>query len=515
MEALVARYAGALATLGLQPQQRVAVFVRPGRELVAVMFALLRLGSVPVLIDPGMGISKAMQALALAQPQALIGVPAAVLASHAWRRTLTCLRMRLVVGVLPFHPSLTRLALTASPRLPGEGHAHDEEAAVLYTSGSTGPAKGVSYTHGNFAAQVEALRSMYGFAPGDIDLACFPLFALFDAALGTTTVFPRIDPSHPARCNPELIVRAAQQYQATYAFGSPAVWARVAPWLEARKSTLPHLRRILLAGAPIEPALIAQLQRVAPQAELHTPYGATEALPVATITGEAIQSVRTQAHSGGGVCVGHVAPGIELLIARRSTEAITFEADLQLVPVGAVGEVLVRGPQVTRHYTGLPAATAKAKVAGVKGTWHRMGDLGWIDEHQRLWFVGRSAHALETQAGVIPNVPLQLCAQQHPAVQRAACVGIGPAGAEVPVLVLQPSAQCTDSHRSGIEVLELVKQSGQASRGPWVLPRQVLWKTSFPLDVRHNAKIRNEDLKQWAEQRIRPSTLKGGSECAT
>ncbi len=515
LEALVARYAGALQAVGLQPKQRVAVFVRPGRELVALMFALLRLGSVPVLIDPGMGIGKAMQALALAQPQALIGVPAAVLASHAWRRTLSCLRMRLVVGHLPFHRSLTRLARAATPLPPGEGHAQDEEAAVLYTSGSTGPAKGVSYTHGNFAAQVEALRLMYGFAPGDIDLACFPLFALFDAALGTTTVFPRIDPSHPGRCRPEWIVQAAVQHQATYAFGSPAVWARVAPWLVARKATLPHLRNILVAGAPIEPELIAQMQRVAPEAEIHTPYGATEALPVATITGAAIQALRAQAHSGAGVCVGTVAPGIELVIARRSVEPLHSEADLQLLPAGTVGEVLVRGPQVTRHYTGLPTATARAKVAGANGTWHRMGDLGWIDEQQRLWFVGRSAHALETSMGVIPNVPMQLCAQQHPAVRRAAYVGVGPVGAEVPVLVLQPSDHCTDARHSGLEVLELVKQSGQAARSPWVVPQQVLWKSTFPLDVRHNAKIRNEDLKEWAIRRVSPTKPEGTAPCAT
>jgi len=117
--------------------------------------------------------------------------------------------------------------------------------------------------------------------------------------------------------------------------------------------------------------------------------------------------------------------------------------------------------------------------------------------------------------GVIPNVPMQLCAQQHPAVRRAAYVGVGPVGAEVPVLVLQPSDHCTDARHSGLEVLELVKQSGQAARSPWVVPQQVLWKSTFPLDVRHNAKIRNEDLKEWASRRVSPTKPEGTAPCAT
>lgn len=502
LEARVARLAGGLAQAGVRPLDRVAVFVRPGRDLVALMFALLRLGAPPVLIDPGMGLDRAMRALAKARPRVFVGVPAAVLASHLWRRTLSDVRLRLVAGRLPFHLTLDELCARDQPLPPGPGHDPAAEAAVLYTSGSTGPAKGVVYTHGNFAAQLEALRALYGFQPGDVDLACFPLFALYDAALGTTSVFPPVDPSRPGRCDPARVVAAARRHGATYAFGSPAVWARVAPWLAARDERLEGLRRILVAGAPVEPQLVEQLARVAPQATTTTPYGATEALPVATIDGPAILASRAVAEDGGGVCVGRAAPGIEIAVVRP------HEGDLarfdEAVPVaeGRVGEILVRGPQATRGYAAAPEADRRSKVADAGGRWHRIGDLGRLDGEGRLWFCGRVAHALATREGLVPSLPTQLCAQRHAAVRRAALVGVGARGEETPVLVLQPRDASVDRAQAAREVLELLAASGKRAVAPWPLPAHVLWKDEFPLDVRHNAKIRNEELRAWAEQEL-------------
>jgi len=502
LEERVALLAGGLVAVGVRPLDRVAVFVRPGAELVAAMFALLRLGAPPVLIDPGMGTGRAMRALAQARPRFLLGVPEAVLASHLWRGALDSIERRFVAGRLPLHASLGALRALGEHMAPGDGHDPEAEAAVLYTSGSTGPAKGVVYTHGNFAAQLAALRDLYGFQPGEVDLACFPLFALFDAALGTTSVFPPVDPSRPGRCDPALVVAAARAHGATYAFGSPAVWARVAPWLAARGERLEGLRRILVAGAPIEPALVESLARVAPQATTTTPYGATEALPVATIDGAEILATRAQAEGGAGTCVGRAAPGIEIAVVEpRAGTLARFDA-ARVLSRGELGEILVRGRQATRSYSAAPEAELRSKVHDEGGTWHRIGDLGWIDEQDRLWFCGRVAHALSTRAGLVPCLPHQLRARRHPAVRRAALVGVGPSGAEEPVLVLQPRDQQVRRAEAGREVLAACASSGGHAVAPWPAPVRVLWKDEFPLDARHEAKIRNEDLQAWARKEL-------------
>ena len=504
LEALVARYAGALQAVGLQPKQRVAVFVRPGRELVALMFALLRLGSVPVLIDPGMGIGKAMQALALAQPQALIGVPAAVLASHAWRRTLSCLRMRLVVGHLPFHRSLTRLARTATPLPPGEGHAQDEEAAVLYTSGSTGPAKGVSYTHGNFAAQVEALRLMYGFAPGDIDLACFPLFALFDAALGTTTVFPKMDATRPAAVDPQNILAAVGRFQANQSFGSPALWNTVASNFQTNGQRLPTLRRVLTAGAPVPAHVLRRVREViAPEGEVFTPYGATEALPVACIESrEVLGETAAQTALGRGICVGRKFPRIEWRLIPISDAPQNSLSQTEPIPPGQIGELIVSGPVVTDRYVTRTEANAFHKIADGSRFWHRMGDVGYFDEQERFWFCGRKSHRVQTAGGTLFTIPCEAILNNHPAIYRSALAGVGKPGSQIPVLIAEPwpgKWPANKAQRSQLlkELRELAAES-ELTRGI----EHFFLLRALPVDTRHNSKIFREQLAVWAARQL-------------
>ena len=132
--------------------------------------------------------------------------------------------------------------------------SEDDIAAILFTSGSTGVPKGAVYTHGNFLAQVELLKETYGIEPGEIDLPTFPLFALFDPALGMSAVIPEMDPTRPANVDPEKILGAIQRYGVTNTFGSPALLHRVGSYGAAHGVKLPTLRRVISAGAPAQPA---------------------------------------------------------------------------------------------------------------------------------------------------------------------------------------------------------------------------------------------------------------------
>jgi len=359
----------------------------------------------------------------------------------------------------------------------------DDPAAILFTSGSTGPAKGARYSVSNFFAQRDALQALYGFEPGEVDLAAFPLFSLFDAAFGMTSVIPDIDPAKPAECRPEKIVEAIRVHKATSAFGSPAIWSRVAPWCAANGVRLDGLERVLMAGAPVPLRLVRAMRKALPEAgDVHTPYGATESLPVATISGREVESLSAQIESGAGTCVGRPASTINLRLIPISDEVkASIEGEPTLAP-GEVGEICVRGGVVTRAYLNRAEATSSAKIGTGEGTWHRMGDLGYLDAEGRLWFCGRKAEAVFTAEGPIFTEKIECRFSGKPGHPRVALVGIGPKGQAQPVLLIEGRED--ETLRAEARRISGIKDVGFHPR--------------FPVDRRHNAKIHRLELAKWA-----------------
>jgi len=502
-----------LVARGLEPGDRVALFVRPGFDLVAITFALFKLGAVPLLIDPGMGAKSVVACLSRTKPRALVGVPAAHVLRALHQRELSTIRINVTVGPrwLAGATTLAELARRSHGVFAPRAVQADDAAAILFTSGSTGPAKGVVYSHANFAAQVRALRELYDLRAGEIDLACFPLFALFSAALEMTAVFPILDPSRPGRCDPALIVEAALEHGATSTFGSPAIWRRVVPWCLERGIRLPSLARVLVAGASVPLDLVEQFHRVlADEADVHTPYGATECLPVSTISGrELLGDRRARSESGAGTCVGKAAPRIEIALVEIRDDAIHDACEARHVKRMELGEICVRGDVVTREYAGDERATELAKIRDGDSMWHRMGDIGYVDDEGLLWFCGRKSQRIETRDGRVMPVPSENVFNLHPRVRRCALVGVGPRGSERPALVVEPRAgempkRAKDRETLSHELREFASARARAS-GALIQPRihTVLYRRALPVDVRHNAKIQREKLKAWAESSAR------------
>ena len=229
----------------------------------------------------------------------------------------------------------------ATVALQGAGDA----AAILFTSGSTGPAKGVLYTHENFDAQIAALKETYGIAPGEIDLATFPLFALFGPALGMTTVLPAMNFTRPGFVDPRNIIDPIQQLGITNMFGSPALLKRVSLYGEKQGVKLPSLRRVISAGAPASAAVLERFSKMLPEStQIFTPYGATEALPVSSIgSREILGETRKETDAGKGVCVGRAVGNMHVRVVHISDEAIElWREDLEMPP-GKIGEIVVKG----------------------------------------------------------------------------------------------------------------------------------------------------------------------------
>jgi len=369
--------------------------------------------------------------------------------------------------------------------------ASTDLAAILFTSGSTGAPKGVCYEHGMFAAQVRLIRETYSIEPGEIDLPMLPVFALFNPALGMTTVVPEIDPSRPARVDPAKIVQAIQQERVTNSFGSPTLWGKIADHCVAQAITLPSLRRVLCAGAPVPSFLWEKSRRFLTNGKLHSPYGATEALPVSSVSVDEIQTF-----SINGAAIGKPVPGIDVKIIALSDKVITSLAAAHELPADEIGEVIVRGPVVTKTYDTLPDATAGAKITDASGNiWHRMGDCGYLDPENRLWFCGRKAERIETASATFFTEPCEQVFRPQPGVARCALIGLGPRGSQIPALVVQPTRKLStaEKHALAAELRDRAKAQPHTSA-----ITQFFFHPDFPVDVRHNAKIHRLTLAKWA-----------------
>ncbi|MGB0418656.1 MAG: fatty acid CoA ligase family protein, partial [Opitutales bacterium] len=364
-----------LEARGVGRGMRVLMLVKPGFDLICVVFALFKLGAIPIVVDPGMGLKKFLRCVRGAGPQALVGIPMALILARLFPRSFAEVQIR--TGVRSLVSAVARKGAAPSRR-PAVTVEADELAAILFTSGSTGPAKGVHYTHGMMSAQVAMIRQQYGIKPGEVDLPMLPVFALFNPALGMCTVVPDMNPSRPASVDPKRIIAAIQAEQVSTSFGSPAIWSQLARYCLQQQIQLPSIRRILMAGAPVSSELMAQMQAIVPNGSIHTPYGATEVLPVSSITAqEVLAETAAATRAGKGTCVGKPLAGVEIVIIAAQDSPIARLQLARQLSIGEVGEIVVTGPSVTRSYDRLPAADAAAKIQDGERVWHRMGDLGY------------------------------------------------------------------------------------------------------------------------------------------
>ena len=500
LDELVDRLAAGLIQLGVAPGDRLVLMVRPGTEFLALTFALFRAGAVVVLIDPGMGLRQVVACLEQVAPDGFVALPTVHWARCLYRRRFPHARLNVRVGGwAPATCGYRQLETTDSSGFHPPAIGSDDPAAIIFTSGSTGPAKGVEYEHGMFCAQADLLQARFEIAPGERDLPGFPLFALFNVAMGVTSVFPDIDPTQPAAGDPRHIVAPIRTHRVTQAFGSPALWERVGRYCREQQITLPSLSRMLSAGAPVPPHVVESIREAltAPGADIHTPYGATEALPVAVISGrDIIGTTASRSAQGAGTCVGTLFRDVDVRIARIDDGPIPDFSALDLLAPGEIGEIVVRGPSVTKRYFRRDEATALAKVADGGVTWHRMGDVGYLDDSGRLWFCGRKAHRVETVAGTLFSVPCEAIFNQHAAVSRSALVGIGDRPRQRPAIVIE----CHDPHAPS-DTLATELRHLAAGHPLTASIESVFFHPSFPVDIRHNVKINREQLADWAAGR--------------
>jgi len=516
LDADATRIARGLIDWGVTPGSRLAVLVRPGIEFVTLVFALLRAGVVIVLVDLGLGRKNLIRCLAEAEPEGFVAVLMAHAVRMCVRRRFPRAKWNVTVGQRWFWggPTLDQLRqrgcqteLLPAPRSPLPATHADDPAAIIFTSGSTGPPKGVLYTHRMFDTQVAEIQSTYGIRPGGVDLSCFPLFALFNSAMGVTTVLPEMDFSRPASADPQKLLTAANDWKVSQAFASPAVWRNLSEHCARTGERIDSLRQVFSCGAPVSADVLrSTLAIAAPNARMHTPYGATECLPVATIEAdEVLGETAARTDEGAGVCVGRKFDSIEWRIIRISDEPIASMDDAEELPAGEIGELVVRGPQASPRYVTRAECNAAAKIAddiqragssSTPSVWHRMGDVGYLDDQGRFWYCGRKSQRVETASGPLFTERTEAVFNTHPNVTRTALVGLGPVRSQLPVVLYELH---TEFARPQIEIAGELHRIGQR----YDHTRSIRLFSEFdklPVDIRHNAKILREKLAEWARE---------------
>jgi len=501
-----------LINLGVRPGNRIVIMVRPSIEFIALTFGVFRSGAVCSLIDPGMGKTSVLKCLDEVDPDGFLAITPVHLVRRLMPWRYRRARFNVIIG-----PNKRRLGCVSYRELVESGRRlsvslpqtkSTDAAAIIFTSGSTGPPKGVLYEHGMFDAQVDLIRDHYRPDPGEIDLPGFPLFALFNLAMQVTTVIPDMDPTRPAKVNPERILEAIRCQGVTQAYGSPSLWNRVGRYCEQHEIRLPTLKRILSAGAPVPLHVLRRMTAaLGDSADVFTPYGATECLPVASIGGRTILTeTAALTAQGKGTCIGTVFDRMEVRIIQTSFEAITEISETQQLLDGEIGEIIVKGPVATREYFRRDDATKMAKIHDGDSFWHRMGDVGYFDNARRLWFCGRKAHIVWSLSGPMYSVCCEAIFNNHPRIYRSALVGIRPPNmngsepnhSQRPVIVAEPEegafpeSQSEKAELKG-ELLALAAANPLTAR-----IRDILFHRSLPVDTRHNVKIDREALAHWA-----------------
>lgn len=439
-----------------------------GIDYCALVFALFRLGAVPMFIDPRMGLANLRRCLQAIPPQAVIGT---------WRAQLIVQMIagKKIVDKFCLANCFAKKKTECLNEKKSETLATRQQqlAAITFTSGSTGSPKAVCYSHQIFYAQTEALAKIFAIDPDSYDLATFPLFALFGPLLGRTTVLPYMDMTRPAQAKAHYLYRTINKFSVRTMFCSPAVLDNLASYGQRKGISLSTIRQILCAGAPVNPRIIKAISPLLTKdAQLLTPYGATEVLPVAVATSKTLMVTSKLTAQGKGICVGQPIAEVDLRIIDQEDDGI--------------GEIIVAAPWLTRYYDDEVNARSKIVIEGK--IFHRMGDVGYLDDQGQLWYCGRKSQQLTYNGKKLSTICYEGIFNNHPAVKRSALIGLETAG--------QPRVVICIERLDNIAKDQLTKELQELAKKFSLPVVRFIIIRKLPVDKRHNAKIQREVLRR-------------------
>ncbi|MCP4761286.1 MAG: AMP-binding protein [archaeon] len=496
-------YAYGLEENGITRGTKTIIMVKPGRDTIVLLYALLKIGAVPVVVDPGMGLGRMLHCFQSTKPDAFIGISIAHMLRVLRPKFFKTLKVWVTVGKKYFWggPNMNDIYKTPWKEFQPFIAEEDDLAAIFFTTGSTGPAKGVEYTYGMMDTIINILKTGLGMDENDIDLATYSLFGLIDPMIGVTVVIPDMDASKPAEVDPETIIGNIKDNSVTNMFASPALLNPVGRYGQSKGIKLPTLKRTFSGGAPVRINILERfISLLNDNVQLFKSYGATEVIPISMVgSNEVLSETKERSELGYGTCVGRPFKGVEVQIIKITDDPIENWSEDLVVPQGEIGELVLKGGHVSKSYFERPEANEIAKIKDGDTIRHRMGDVGRFDEKGRIWYCGRKNHRVVTKKGLLFSVPCELILNQHPDVYRSALVGVGSKPNEKPVICIELEKE--SSSKNKLEILREISEMAKKNDITKDIETYMFHK-SFPVDIRHNAKISREILALWAEKKI-------------
>jgi len=498
------KYANGFLSAGLKPNMKALVFIKPGVELISIAFALAKIGIVPVLIDAGIGVRNVLDCVRQAKPDILIGIPQAFVLKIFNHQAFNSVKFNFIDTGHCMLSSYTPLQQIRDSD-DSEGYTHPRDAEdltfLLFTSGSTGAPKGVVYTPSIFQGQLDTLRSAFSLTPEDVDMPIIPALVIGTLCLGMRVVIPPINPLKPTSMNPKVIAKVVNDCGVTFSFGSPAVWGKIARFCVDNGIHFPKLKQLLVAGAPSSATTLRLFRKIVPNGRFHTPLGATECTPITTISSDELdEAILSRQESGGGFCVGRPTRNHTIRMIGITDDDVPMISEAKVLSEGDIGEIIVKGPVVTKLYYENKLATRKAKIYESNGeVWHRTGDVGYFDDQGRIWFCGRKAHICNYGDETYYSVKVEYCFNGLAGINRVALVNISLDGQKVLALCIEPTQRFMGPTARRTIVTDIV----QVARCYRIPLRVIAFHPGqFPVDKRHHAKIERHLLAKWAQDSL-------------
>ena len=502
----VEEIAAGLVCEGVARGDRVAMLIPPGPDLVAAIYACWRLGAIVVVADSGLGVGGMRRAIRGAHVDHVIAISAGL----GLARTLRISGLRVLAGAasvtarraLGADTTLSLLA-AAGRRAIANGESIEppgptDQALIAFTSGSTGPAKGVVYTHGRLTSLCAVLSSTYDLQPGrDGLVAAFAPWAVLGPALGIGSAIPNMDITDPSTLTMDSFSAAANAIGGTIAWTSPTGLRALIDTANDTTQRPDELRQLLVAGAPVPLGTLKAAADALPDTRIATPYGMTEALPLTQVDlGELIA-----AQPESGVLVGQPLEGVDVRIAPLTHEGIALAPESSS---GVTGEIVVNADWIMAGYDRRWAQQFKSRT--IDGA-HRTGDVGHLDAQGRLWVEGRLAHVITTSHGPLTPVAIETIVAEVAGTALSACVGVGPAGRQVVVVVIPDGGG--SMRVADVDLTMTVRTAVRESTGVEIAA--VLLVSELPVDVRHRSKINRARVARRAAELLAGSADRGAT----
>lgn len=485
-EKRINQFSNRLLLAKVKKGDKVLVFIKPNIDFAAIVFSIFRIGAVGVFIDPGMGKNKLLDAIEESGANVLIGINKVHVLRRIYKNRFKKIKVFLTNGKSSIlAKSLYKGLKKQSTTFQKISTDINDLAAVLYTSGGTGKPKGVLYTHKIFIEQTAKLQKEFNLTHNDIDLAGFPLFAMFTLSMGMSSVIPYMDPSRPAKASGAALLKNIKDHDITFVAGSPAIWTNLLNLCSKQSITLDSVKFLVMFGAPIPYDTHFKFSKILNNGSTYTPYGATECLPVSNISGKQILEEFSPEHIiGKGICIGHPLDGVDVKIIKVNLKKLNMD-EIEILDNFEIGEIIISSSTVTSGYFNLTHKTELSKIMGDK-LWHRMGDTGYLDDKGRIWFTGRVAHSFSVGFKEFYPVPMEQFFTSITGVEKAAFVKVSD---HRTCIIIQGANLALE------EIKDVIYRND-------LQVDYILFHPKFPVDVRHNIKIDRKVLSVWAKKSL-------------